>query len=126
VRVDAELPTPMTPAHAPAGRHLLLDLVGCDPARLDDEAALRALAAKAACVAGATVLSVHSHRFSPQGVTVVVLLAESHASLHTFPESGLAFWDCFTCGAADPERTTAVIAAGLAASEFSPRTLSRG
>lgn len=116
----------MTFAHLPSGRHLLLDLAGCDPLRLDDEPALRDLAARAACLAGATVLSVHSHRFSPQGVTVVVLLAESHASLHTFPESGLAFWDCFTCGAADPEKTTAVIAEGLSATEATPRTLSRG
>ena len=116
----------MSEAHAPSGRHLLLDLAGCDPARLDDEAALRELAARASCAAGATVLSVHSHRFSPQGVTVVVLLAESHASLHTFPEAGLAFWDCFTCGEADPQQTTAVIAEALGAAQLMDRTVRRG
>ena len=55
---------------------------------------------RAAAATGATVLQVICQRFAPQGVTALALLAESHASLHTYPEAGLAFWDCFTCGAA--------------------------
>jgi S-adenosylmethionine decarboxylase len=51
-----------------------------------------------------------SRRFAPQGVTALALLAESHASLHTYPEAGLAFWDCFTCGVAcDPARSAPVL-----------------
>ena len=56
-------------------------------------------------VAGAKVLSVQSHQFEPQGVTVLILLAESHLSIHTFPEAGSAAVDLFTCGAhTDPEK----------------------
>jgi S-adenosylmethionine decarboxylase len=80
------------------GKHLLLTLRGCDRDLLDDEQFLRNLVERAARESGATILTVVSHKFVPVGVTVVALLAESHASLHTYPESGYLFWDCFTCG----------------------------
>src|ERR1700676_1848643 len=80
------------------GLHLLVTLRGCSPQMLNDEDRLRQVTHAAAEATGATVLQVCSHRFSPQGITVVVVLAESHASLHTYPESGVVFWDCFTCG----------------------------
>jgi len=80
------------------GFHLLLTLSGCDPEMLDDETKLKQLAGAAATATGATVLQLVSHKFQPQGVTALALLAESHASLHSYPESGLVFWDCFTCG----------------------------
>jgi len=75
-----------------------LTLRGCKPLLLDDEKTLRNLVERAAAESGATVLSVVSHKFAPLGVTVIAMLAESHASLHTYPESGDVFWDCFTCG----------------------------
>src|SRR5262249_50198637 len=80
------------------GSHLLLTLSGCAGDQLDNLESLSSLARAAAEKTGATVLNVLAHRFSPQGVTVLVLLAESHASLHTYPEAGVVFWDCFTCG----------------------------
>ena len=93
------------------GRHLLLTLAGCPAAVLDDLPALAELVRRAAGATGATVLEVVSHRFEPQGVTVLALLAESHASLHTYPERGVAFWDCFTCGPnCDPSRSVPVLA----------------
>ena len=80
------------------GRHLLLRLSGCSFALLNDEEQMSKLAYAAATATGATVLELISRKFIPQGVTVLTLLAESHASLHTYPESGMLFWDCFTCG----------------------------
>lgn len=99
-----------------AGRHVLAELTGVDPALLDDEPALRAATAAALAEAGATVVQVVAHRFAPHGVTVLALLAESHASLHTWPERGAAFVDVFTCGGtADPERAVALLAGRLGA-----------
>jgi S-adenosylmethionine decarboxylase proenzyme len=116
----------MTGNHGHTGSHLLLDLSGCDRRRLDDVDFITDLTERAARAAGATVLGVHWHEFSPQGVTVVAILAESHASLHTFPESGLAYWDCFTCGSGDPERSAAIVIEGLRATAHSSQIVARG
>ena len=101
--------------HPTRGRHLLLTLEGCAADLLDDEQALAALVRRAALATGATVLQLISQRFAPQGVTALALLAESHASLHTYPERGVAFWDCFTCGdSCDPERSVPLLVLALA------------
>ena len=101
--------------HEPYGRHLLLTLAGCPAALLDDEDGLRRLVCAAATATGATVLQVTSRRFTPVGITVLALLAESHAGLHTYPEQGIAFWDCFTCGErCDPRRSIELLTAALA------------
>ena len=80
------------------GKHCILELYNCDPAKLDDEAFLRNAITSAAKRAGATLLNLITHRFDPQGVTGLALLAESHISIHTWPESGYAAVDVFTCG----------------------------
>jgi len=109
---SASTPSPSgtLPAYPPHGRHLLLTLTGCPSPALDDLPALEELVQRAATATGATVLRIISQHFAPQGVTVLALLAESHASLHTYPDHGVAFWDCFTCGAAcDPTASTAIL-----------------
>jgi S-adenosylmethionine decarboxylase len=111
--------------HAARGRHLLLTLSGCPPARLDNHAALEALVRAAAEATGATVLQVASHHFEPYGVTALALLAESHASLHTYPEQGVAFWDCFTCGTCDPANSAAVLIEALSPSRVTQQLLTR-
>ena len=80
------------------GKHCILELYDCDSSRLDDEAFLRDTITTAAKRAGATLLNLITHRFEPQGVTGLALLAESHISIHTWPESGYAAVDVFTCG----------------------------
>lgn len=87
------------------GQHLLLDLWGVG-SLLDDADALRRHLEAAARAGGATVVESRFHRFSPQGVSGVVILAESHLALHTWPENDFAAVDVFTCG--DPELTRAV------------------
>ncbi len=80
------------------GKHCILELYDCDCARLDDETFLRSAITNAALRAGATLLQLITHHFQPHGVTGLALLAESHISMHTWPESGYAAVDVFTCG----------------------------
>ena len=100
------------------GKHCILELYGCDSAKLDDEAFLRDTITAAAKRAGATLLNLITHRFEPQGVTGLALLAESHISIHTWPELGYAAVDVFTCGDHTmPEKACAVLAAELSAND---------
>ena len=80
------------------GIHLLLDLRGCNSTRLDDLPFVRDTLVRAAEETGATVIDHIFHQFSPQGVTGVVAIAESHLCIHTWPEYGYAAADIFTCG----------------------------
>jgi spermidine synthase len=94
---------------------------------LCDEPGLRASLTRSLADAGATVLQVVSHRFDPAGVTVLAMLAESHASVHTWPERGRAFVDVFTCGtSADPERAVTLLAGRLGATEVHLERRRRG
>lgn len=80
------------------GKHLLLELKDCNRELLNDLEALKKLLSEAAVECGATVLGDSFHRFSPQGVSGVVVIAESHVFIHTWPEHGYAAVDIFTCG----------------------------
>ena len=79
-------------------KHLLLELYKCDYEKLNDESFLRCVLNKASKLAKATVLNLISNKFEPQGVTAIALLAESHISIHTWPESNYSAVDIFTCG----------------------------
>ena len=79
-------------------KHFLLELYGCDYEKLDDESFLRCTLNNAAKIAKAKVLNLISNKFEPQGVTAIALLAESHLSIHTWPESRYSAVDIFTCG----------------------------
>ena len=79
-------------------RHILFTLKGCPEILLDDESHIRNVLIKAAQLCKSTLLDISSHKFDPQGVTAVALLAESHISIHTWPENGMAVCDVFTCG----------------------------
>jgi S-adenosylmethionine decarboxylase len=80
------------------GRHLILDLYDCDQELLDDYDELERLLQVALNMAGAKILRVFGEKFQPQGVTLLALLAESHASIHSWPELGYAAIDLYTCG----------------------------
>ena len=80
------------------GKHLLLELYGCNSDKLNDEIFLRCKIENASKLARASVLNLVSHKFEPFGVTAIALLAESHLSIHTWPESQYAAIDVFTCG----------------------------
>ena len=76
----------------------MLDLKGCDKKLLDDLPYIKECMLEAASEIGATVIGQIFHQFSPQGVTGVIAIAESHLSIHTWPEHGYAAIDIFTCG----------------------------
>ena len=102
------------PASLPAGgHHLLVDLWVSDPEPLRHVATWEALLPEACRASGATVIGHRFHQFQPEGVTGIVLLAESHASVHTWPEAGLATLDVFTCGALDAHAIVDRIRAAL-------------
>jgi S-adenosylmethionine decarboxylase len=91
-----------------AGSHLLVDLWGAR--HLDDPAYIDAALREAAEAAGATILHGHFHHFSPNGgVSGVLVLAESHISIHTWPERDFAALDIFMCGACDPRKSVPVL-----------------
>jgi len=80
------------------GRHILAELYGCNPESLNDLKKVEKAMVSAALKAGAEVREVAFHKFSPQGVSGVVVISESHLAVHTWPEYGYAAVDVFTCG----------------------------
>ena len=123
-----ERPEPTAPSGATdmVGKHCILELYDCDQSRLDDEAFLRTAITTAAKRAGATLLNLITHRFEPQGVTGLALLAESHISIHTWPESGYAAVDVFTCGDHTmPEQACRVMSEELRAGRHALRSFLR-
>lgn len=110
-----------------SGTHVLAELESVDPRLLDDETFLRSTLARTLTQAGATVCDVIAHRFQPQGVTVLAMLAESHASVHTYPEVGAAFVDVFTCGdRADPDHAVRLLGDALGSGTVTMSTVRRG
>ena len=107
-------------------KHLLLELYRCDYEKLNDESFLRCTLNKAAKLAKATVLNLISNKFEPQGVTAIALLAESHISIHTWPESNYSAVDIFTCGQNMlPELASQYLIEALKAEEHFLRVIDR-
>ena len=79
-------------------KHILFELRGC-PSELLDDVEFVVLSLQVSCVhANSKLIDINFHKFEPQGVTGLALLADSHISIHTWPEKGLAMCDIFTCG----------------------------
>lgn len=123
-------------ASAAVGEHLLLDLYGVAPALLRDAALLETALRDAAAAVGATILHAYLHRFDSLrtglpageqgGVTGVLLLAESHLSIHTWPEHGFAAIDAFMCGTGTTHAARAVFERALAPQHIDVRVMQRG
>lgn len=91
-----------------AGTHLLIDL--WDALHLDDIDLIEVALRRAADVAGATILHCHLHHFEPNGgVSGVLVLAESHITIHTWPETNYAALDVFMCGDCDPHKAIPIL-----------------
>lgn len=109
------------------GTHLLLELKDCDAASLNDVEYVRKSLMHAAESVGATIVGETFHEFSPYGVTGVVAIAESHLSIHTWPEHGYAAVDVFTCGESFKPKDAAEILVGRFSSQtFSIMEVKRG
>lgn len=107
-------------------RHLLAEYHGCAPAVLDDPVALEALLRAAAEAARVRAVDAQFRRLSPQGVSGVIVIEESHLSIHTWPEHGYAAADFFTCGDGAPETAHALLADGLHAARVEALLIERG
>ena len=109
------------------GVHCIVELYGCPSDLLNDVLHVRETISEASRQGMSTLLDLSSHQFEPQGVTAVALLAESHISIHTWPELGYAAVDAFTCGEhSDPERAIRFIAQQLQATHYDLQVLPRG
>lgn len=118
---------PVLPCPPVLGRHLLLDMQGVPAAVLTDATRIEQILHDAARAAGATPIASRFQHFGPGlGVTGVLLLRESHISIHTWPEYGFAAVDIFMCGQAAPERGVDVIVEALAPASHHVRNEARG
>lgn len=108
-----------------AGTHLLIDC--WQASRLDDIAHIEATLREAVEISGATLLHIHLHHFTPNGgVSGVAVLAESHISIHTWPERDYAALDVFMCGDTHPEETVPVFAKAFCTDNIQLSTHQRG
>ena len=108
------------------GRHCIAELYEGCPKKLNSESFIREVLTEAAKRSGATLLSLTSHSFTPQGVTALALLSESHLSIHTWPELGYAAVDAFTCGAhTDPKVACLYLKNALVAERSTLKMLKR-
>lgn len=80
------------------GRHVIAELWGCTAEKLNDLHGIERIMVNAALEAGAEVREVAFHKFAPQGISGVVIISESHLTIHSFPEHGYASIDVYTCG----------------------------
>ncbi|MDQ0215473.1 S-adenosylmethionine decarboxylase [Oikeobacillus pervagus] len=108
------------------GRHVISELWGCDYEKLNDMEKIEKIFVDAALKSGAEVREVAFHKFAPQGVSGVVIISESHLTIHSFPEHGYASIDVYTCGNLDPNIAADYIAQSLGAETRETIELPRG
>ena len=107
-----------------AGAHLIVDLYGGK--RLNDIDHIEETLRKCVTAAGATLLHIHLHHFHPNGVSGVAVLAESHISIHTWPDIGYAALDVFMCGKTTPDACIPVLRRAFKAKRVEVNELLRG
>jgi S-adenosylmethionine decarboxylase len=107
-----------------AGTHLIIDLHGAK--RLNDIDHIEATLRRCVDASSATLLHIHLHHFQPSGVSGVAVLAESHISIHTWPEAGYAALDVFMCGSANPDKCVPVLKEAFSAERVGVNELLRG
>lgn len=107
-----------------AGTHLIIEVI--DGTGLDEEGRIQKAFRDCVDQCGATLLHIHTHKFSPQGVSGVAVLAESHISVHTWPEIGYGAFDVFMCGDSQPWKAVEVLRAAFDAGEVRVKELLRG
>jgi len=109
------------------GNHLLVELYDCDSYKLNDLPKLESILEEAVKVSGATALKTSFHQFAPQGVSGVIIIAESHFTIHTWPEYGYAALDIFTCGdSINSKKALDYIEKGLKVKTVSVTEMKRG
>jgi len=108
------------------GRHLIAEFYCCDPEVIDDVAGIAERMRAAAEAIGATVVGEAFHRYAPQGVSGTLLIAESHLSVHSWPEERYVAVDIFTCGGLDPRPGFRLLEKTLGAGDSRMHEIARG
>ncbi len=108
------------------GRHVIAELWGCDFEKINNLDFIERTFVEAALKSGAEVREVAFHKFAPQGVSGVVIISESHLTIHSFPEHGYASIDVYTCGDLDPSIAANYIAEALGAKTCENIEIPRG
>lgn len=109
------------------GKHFIIELYGCQAEVLDDKKLIESHFLEAANLSGATVIQPFFHQFSPHGVSGIIVIAESHFSVHTWPEYGYCALDIFTCGDdIDNEKALDYLVENLGAEHYSMMEIKRG
>ncbi|KAB7705935.1 S-adenosylmethionine decarboxylase proenzyme [Bacillus aerolatus] len=108
------------------GRHVIAELWGCNLEKLNDMETIEQIFVDAALKSGAEIREVAFHKFAPQGVSGVVIISESHLTIHSFPEHGYASIDVYTCGDLDPNIAANYIAEALEADVRETMEMPRG
>jgi len=109
------------------GRHVIGDIFNCDKQKLNDLDYVKSAMIEAAKISGATIVDTVFHRFSPQGISGTVVIAESHLAIHTWPEYGFCAIDLFTCGeTVDPYKAFSHLEKMFDAKSSSVKELKRG
>lgn len=107
------------------GNHILLEIYNVNFERLNQLEPLLDVVRQSINDAKMTILNTYTHKFSPQGLTILVCLAESHVSLHTFPEHHCVSIDAYTCGNANPKSIASDLIQYFNSNEYKIRELSR-
>lgn len=110
-----------------SGIHVLCDIVGIAADRISDNELILDAIRRGIEASGAELCGVQTKEFEPSGITAVYVLAESHVSVHTYPERGSLFLDAFTCGSrCVPQRVVDVVLEALGPCEHRTSVMSRG
>ncbi len=116
----------MTQPQKNHGKHYLVDFIDCDKERLKFAADVKEAFLEAAVKSEATILEHYFYQFDPIGVTGIILIAESHFAIHTWPEDGFAAFDILTCGQMYPERAIEALKETFSAKEVNTKLITRG
>jgi S-adenosylmethionine decarboxylase len=109
------------------GRHVIVDTWGVEYDLINDLDRLTKSMTEGLTKSGATIISVQAEKFFPNGITILFLLAESHFSIHTYPEKGFAGIDCYTCGKEiDPQKVIKPLLKYLAPQKVYEQVITRG
>lgn len=124
-RKNNVMPEPGKPENA-LGRHVLLELYGCDADLLKFPPDSERILLDAAAAMGATVMGSHFHAFPEHGVSGVIVIAESHLTIHTWPEFGYAAVDIFSCGELNLEAGIGLLSLEFGAERVEEKFVDRG
>jgi S-adenosylmethionine decarboxylase len=108
------------------GRHFLAEFYNCSREILDDKDKISDVMTKAVEASKATIIKPFFHKFSPQGISGIIVIAESHLAIHTWPEFGFAAVDLFSCGDFDFTETLRFIRDNLNSEKYSILSIKRG